>query len=157
LFGGDPSGKTSTAGAPRVEADSVNMQLMVAGTPAQVDSIKAWLQKMGEIPGGGPGNGVVGAERDQNQAPYRVLPISGRIATKVMDQLQSYYPQVSGVRLNVVRESGDSLTTPPDQARPTNGRELRPRTPQDARPVDNRTRPAPTTPSATPAKPDAKP
>ena len=73
LIGGDPSGKNPGPGAPRVEADSVNMQLMVAGTAGQIDQVKQWLQKIGELPGGNPAMGAQ-QQADRPHAAKRQPP-----------------------------------------------------------------------------------
>lgn len=103
LFGGssDPTGKTVSANAPRVEADTVNMQLTIVGTAAQVETIKAWLVKMGEV-GAGGNPAQAAALRSQ----YRVLELGGRAGEAALERALKAWEATHGNKVKIINAGG---------------------------------------------------
>jgi len=100
LFGGDEKG--AGTGAPKVESDPTARQLFVRGTPAQIAQVKSLLQKMGE------GDTVTPGEETQDRGNVRTIPLSGRAAENVIQQLETLWPTVRPNRIRIVRPSGDT-------------------------------------------------
>lgn len=97
LFGGGDE-KSGNAG-PKVDADPINMQLMIRGTTGQVTQIRDLLTKMGEL-----GEETLdGALVDRENV--RILPITGRAATNALSQLQMVWPTMHQNKIRVVTQS----------------------------------------------------
>ena len=95
LFGGDE--KSAGAGAPRVESDPTARQLLVRGTPAQIGQVRSLLQKMGE------GENIAPGEEVEERGNVRTIPLTGRAAQNVLDQLETLWPTVRPNRIRIVR------------------------------------------------------
>jgi type II secretory pathway component GspD/PulD (secretin) len=95
LFGGDE--KSAGAGAPRVESDPTARQLLVRGTPAQISQVRSLLQKMGE------GENIAPGEEVEERGNVRTIPLTGRAAQNVLDQLETLWPTVRPNRIRIVR------------------------------------------------------
>lgn len=100
LFGGDEKG--AGTGAPKVESDPTARQLFVRGTPAQIAQVRSLLQKMGE------GDTVAPGTETQDRGNVRTIPLSGRAAENVIQQLETLWPTVRPNRIRIVRPSGDT-------------------------------------------------
>ncbi|MFO0903627.1 MAG: secretin N-terminal domain-containing protein [Pirellulales bacterium] len=99
LYGGDE--KSPGAGAPKVDSDPTTRQLFVRGTPAQIAQVKTLLSKMGE------GETVSPGEETIDRGNVRTLPITGRSADSVLQQLETLWPTVRANRIRIVRPSSD--------------------------------------------------
>ena len=104
LFGGsnDAAGKN----APTVEAEPGSRQLLVRGTGSQIEQIRALLTKMGET----DGPVAESSETPAARATVRMIPLTGRAATTVIDQVEALWPTVSENRIRVHR-SGSGVKT----------------------------------------------
>jgi type II secretory pathway component GspD/PulD (secretin) len=100
LFGGDEKG--AGAGAPKVESDSTTRQLFVRGTPAQITQVRSLLEKMGE------GDTVTPGEEISERGNVRTIPLSGRAAETVLQQIETLWPTVRTNRIRIVRPAGDT-------------------------------------------------
>jgi type II secretory pathway component GspD/PulD (secretin) len=96
LFGGD--GATMGNG-PKVDADPINMQLMIRGTAGQVQQIRDLLEQMGEIVGGESGLPYAAAPR----TTLRTLALPSRTARSVLEQVEAIWAtQGHGNKIRVV-------------------------------------------------------
>lgn len=91
-------GDKAGANAPKVDADTTNNTLLVRGSEAQVAQIRDLLTKMGES---GGGSSVEEAEKSK----VRTYALSGRQATKAIEQLQAVWPTVRQNKIRVVTPS----------------------------------------------------
>ena len=94
LFG---AGGEGSGTAPKVDADPSTRQLLVRGNEAQIEQIRALLEKMGEtgaeeLDGTGGGN-------------VRMLPLSGRAAKSALERIQQIWPTMRNNRIRVVTPS----------------------------------------------------
>ncbi|WP_425618533.1 secretin N-terminal domain-containing protein [Anatilimnocola sp. NA78] len=103
LFGGD--GDKPAANAPKVDADTTNMQLVVRANKPQIEQIRSLLQKMGEVGGGEDFVGGAAAERKG----YRTIPLTGRSAMKVIDQLEVIFPLQHKNKIRVVTPGNKNM------------------------------------------------
>jgi type II secretory pathway component GspD/PulD (secretin) len=92
LFGG---GDQPAPNAPKVEADTTNMQLLIRANAPQVAQIRELLQKMGEV---GEDSPLTQAER----TTMRMIPLTGTSARKAVEQLESLWPVVHKNKIRVV-------------------------------------------------------
>ncbi|QDU27432.1 Bacterial type II/III secretion system short domain protein [Anatilimnocola aggregata] len=100
LFGGD--GDKPAANAPKVEADTINMQLLIRANAPQVAQIRELLQKMGEV----GGNDVV--EMGERKT-YRTIPLTGRSARTAIEQLEMIWPTMHKNKIRVITPASKSL------------------------------------------------
>lgn len=129
------TGENAAANAPKVDADPNTRQLMVRGSKGQVEEIRRWLEKMGEIQSA-DGGLVRSNER------MRMLPLTGRAQRVALEQLQQIWPTLRGNQIRVVTPSAlaptvRGLNPPPRLDRPEtlpNNLPTRPR--EDAPPTD---------------------
>ena len=91
LFGGE----AGAAGAPKVEADSVTRQLLVRGSPAQIEQIRGLLVKMGEQPSDG-------AVQSTERSNVRMLPLGSRSARTALEQLEAVWPTMRQNKIRIV-------------------------------------------------------
>ncbi len=112
--------------APVVDADPTSGMLLVRGTQTQIDQIKNLLKQMGESPEtleGAVGGAAVGGSLGGN---IRVLPLTGRAARDVLEQVELLWPTMRENRIRVVRPSAAIDTrqlngeTPSNRALPQN-------------------------------------
>jgi len=94
LFGGGAEGSST---APKVDADPTTRQLLVRGNEAQIEQIRALLEKMGET----------GAEEFEGTGGgnVRMLPLSGRAAKSALERIQQIWPTMRNNRIRVVTPS----------------------------------------------------
>jgi type II secretory pathway component GspD/PulD (secretin) len=141
LFGGGEEGGDPKA--PIVDADPNTRQLLIRGTQTQIDQIRGLLEKMGES------ESEIAALDEARGGNVRMLPITGRTARLVMQQVEELWPTMRRNRIRVVSpsagirglHSSDRETPPflpPDEASP----------PQPA-PESERPAPAPADDAAT--------
>lgn len=141
LFGA--SGTTPAAGAPKVEADPLTRQLIVRGSPAQIEQIRGLLVKMGE-------QASSGAPRSTERANVRMLPLGSRSVRSALEQLDAVWPTMRPNKIRVVTPSSSIRSNyPAGQTGPAAQA-----TPGAAAPAPSA--PVEAVPSATPAPP-AKP
>lgn len=107
LFGG---GDQAAANAPKIEADTTNMQLLVRGNAGQIAQIRELLQKMGET---GGDTTVAAAER----TTMRMIPLTGSSARKAVEQIEALWPAVHKNSIRVV--------TPSNRNKPGNNQDPR--------------------------------
>ena len=88
LFGGE----AGAAGAPKVEADPVTRQLLVRGSPAQIEQIRGLLVKMGEQPSDG-------AATTTERSNVRMLPLGSRSARTALEQLEAVWQRPNKIRI----------------------------------------------------------
>lgn len=86
LFG-DPTGKDpiAAANAPKLFADSYNMELTIRGTPAQLAQVREWLTQKGEVT-------PEGTDLEFERPNFRTLPASERTAARALEQLEFLWP-----------------------------------------------------------------
>ncbi|MBW3596124.1 MAG: hypothetical protein KY475_02485 [Planctomycetes bacterium] len=100
MFGA--GGETPDPKAPVVDADPATGMLLVRGTQTQIDQIKRLLEQMGESPEtlAGGMDSSLGATMGGN---IRVLPLTGRSAQSVLEQVELLWPTMRENRIRVVR------------------------------------------------------
>jgi len=103
LFGA--AGETPNPNAPIIDADPINLQLLVRGTTDQIDQIKDLLRKMGEDP-----DAQTAAYADRGN--IRTIPLSRTSSSKILDELEMLWPTVSSSRIRIVRPSQQPNDTP---------------------------------------------
>lgn len=86
IFGGGEKGGPN---APKVVADTTNLQIIVKASPAQLAQIEEMLKGMGELGGTAAAGGVVKREN------ARLLQGSGSSLDNAMKQLEAIWPAVS--------------------------------------------------------------
>lgn len=148
--------------APSVDADLTSRQLLVRGRQAQIEQIRALLEKMGET----GGDGEYAATGSGN---VRMIPLSGQGVGAALERLQEVWPMLHGNPVRVVTPSAviptlreTSPAQPPVPNRgvidqrlvnppilPQNGEPVpQPATPGDLSVPPAATQPAPAQPSA---------
>ncbi len=95
LFGG---GETASAGAPKVEADLSTRQLLVRGSPTQIEQIRSLLTKMGE-------NVADGAATEPDTSTVRMLPLGSRTVRQALEQMDAVWPTLRPNKIRVVTPS----------------------------------------------------
>jgi len=92
----------NAAAAPKVDAEPNTRQLMVRGSKGQVDEIRKWLEKMGEVqtPGG------IARSNDR----MRMLPLTGRAQRLALEQLEQIWPTMRRNQIRVVTPSAVAPT-----------------------------------------------
>jgi len=96
------AGEDAAKNAPLVDADPVTRQLLVRGTSVQIEQIRMLLSQMGEsedevaVPGAG---GTV-----------RMLPLTGRAANSVLQQIQQLWPTMHNNPIRIVTPSAVAPT-----------------------------------------------
>ncbi|HBT77241.1 MAG TPA: hypothetical protein DEB39_10040, partial [Planctomycetaceae bacterium] len=92
------SGSEKTVGRtpPVIEPDTANRQLIVRGTPNQVDEVRAILMKLGETGSGVP---------PKDERTIRQIPLSSTAAALVLEQLKEIWPELRSNELKVVPPS----------------------------------------------------
>jgi hypothetical protein len=114
LFGGDTSASTSSSGSsyrsstpaastggPRVEPDPVSGSLTIVGSQAQVDTIKAWLVKMGEAGAGPP------SLAQETRQPFRMIPLGGRAGETALEQAARIWSAQHGNKVRIINPEAD--------------------------------------------------
>jgi len=108
---GDPKQPSTTA--PQVDADSVNHQLLIRGTEAQIVQIRDLLTKLGEHLDPG----------DVSQGGHvRTLPMSEGAARSALQRIEEIWPTMRANKIHIVSPSAGSGSTPATGG----GAELRP-------------------------------
>jgi type II secretory pathway component GspD/PulD (secretin) len=140
LFGG---GDQPAPNAPKVEADTTNMQLLIRANAPQVAQIRELLQKMGEV---GEDSPLTQAER----TTMRMIPLTGSSARKAVEQLESLWPVVHKNKIRVVtpanrtpRGSGQFDQPPTEGPNSSDALEQLERETEKYRPSSSRAVPAP--------------
>ena len=110
LFGGADA--ASAANAPKIDADPINMQLMIRGTAGQVAQIRDLLEKMGEI-----------VNEEEQLGPtarttVRMLPLTGRAARTVLEQVEAIWSTTRGNSIRVVTPTQGNIPAGSFGARP---------------------------------------
>jgi type II secretory pathway component GspD/PulD (secretin) len=80
--------------APQVDADTTSRQLLVRGTPSQIEQIHALLLKLGETP-----------DQDGAGSTVRMLPLTGASARSALERLQEVWPTLHPNKIHVVTPS----------------------------------------------------
>ena len=149
LFGG---GETASAGAPKVEADLSTRQLLVRGSPTQIEQIRSLLTKMGE-------NVAEGAASEPDTSTVRMLPLGSRTVRQALEQMDAVWPTLRPNKIRVVTPSStieaihpaaadrrapetNQPSVPTPSARPPAAPDTGPKVPPPAHPA------SPTTPAA---------
>jgi type II secretory pathway component GspD/PulD (secretin) len=135
LFGASGEGSN----APEVDADPMTRQLLVRGTPSQIEQIKALLEKMGETGGDGL------ATRRGN---VRTFPFNERAAESALEKLEQFWPTIRDNKIRVVTPSAVIPSLRPGSIRDSKDAmqgplELKSPTPRDIRPSSQETRQPP--------------
>lgn len=100
MFGGGT--ETPDPKAPVVDADPTSGMLLVRGTQTQIAQIKKLLEQMGEAPEALAGNlGAAGVSPMGGN--IRVLPLTGRVARDVLEQVELLWPTMRQNRIRIVR------------------------------------------------------
>jgi type II secretory pathway component GspD/PulD (secretin) len=89
LFPASSDSKGSTP--PQVDADSASRQLLVRGTPSQIEQIHALLLKLGETP-----------DQEGAGSTVRMLPLTGASARSALERLQEIWPTLHPNKIHVV-------------------------------------------------------
>lgn len=151
LFGGGEKGGPN---APKVVADTTNLQIIVRATPAQLAQIEDLLKGLGELGGTVAGGGPVNREK------VRFLQGSGSSLDNAFKQLETLWPTVSEnknqLKVHRIKRETPSLKTgrPPETPEE---KEFLDRL-EEYRPLAPKPAPAPTpVPKTEPIAPDAKP
>jgi type II secretory pathway component GspD/PulD (secretin) len=110
---------TPSTSGPRVDADPINMQLMIVGSAAQVEQIKTLLIKMGET--GASGGAMAAAAR----SPYRLLQLGGRGGEAALENALRVWSTMRPNRVNVIPQENlveppPIVGQPPQELRPAN-------------------------------------
>lgn len=111
LFGGENAGN-----APKVESDSTTRKLVIRGSMAQIEQIKAMLKQFGE-------DDALAKEELANRPNFRLLQPQGGSLSEALEQINvvwpSHRPNPIRVRGNVSKESSiRSHGTPPKAPAP---------------------------------------
>lgn len=93
LFGG--TGETANPSAPKVEADLATRQLLVRGSPTQIEQIRSLLAKMGE-------NVTDGASAEADTSTVRMLPLGSRTVRQALEQMETVWPTLRRNPIRVV-------------------------------------------------------
>ena len=83
-----------SATGPVVSSDPDTQQLIVRGTPTEIDAIRQLLNKMGEI---GLGN-------DHSNSGSRIIPFRGNVDSAIQ-QLERVWPQLRANQLNILKSN----------------------------------------------------
>ncbi len=137
LFNIDGADEKAKVAAPRVDANPVTRQLLVRGTRAEIDRIKAMLAKMGED---GEAALVANAERGN----VRMVPMTSASAQSLLERVRQVWPTIRGNRIRAVTPSAAvnamqrRLDRPPpggraDESAPDNSRDGGTAFPDDVR------------------------
>jgi type II secretory pathway component GspD/PulD (secretin) len=92
------TGENAAANAPKVDADPNTRQLMVRGSKGQVEEIRKWLEKMGEVQA--PGGGMA-----RSNERMRMIPLTGRAQRLALEQLEAIWPRMRANQIRVVTPS----------------------------------------------------
>jgi type II secretory pathway component GspD/PulD (secretin) len=135
----------------RIDADPTTRTLFIVGTDAQIESIKALIDKME----GGPEALAIGGGELPMNGNVRMVPLSSRQLQQIMESVQQIWASQGGIPVRVVPPStnipsmriNEPLPVRTPGAENGNGTDLKPQS-----------RPAtPSTQPATPARPPATP
>lgn len=89
---------------PMIEADAIGRRLMIRGTTAQVNEIRALLKQMGEDPDGGA------YEDPSLRGPVRTLSLGGRDPREFVELLQQIWPARDSNPIRIVVPSAIAPT-----------------------------------------------
>lgn len=99
-------GEGPSTAAPKVEADTTLMAILVRGSQSQIEQIRELLVKMGE-------NGVGGKEdlTPIQRTNVRTIPVTGRAADNALKQIELMWPVIHGnkVRINRLTPSNSDV------------------------------------------------
>ena len=121
LFGATGEGGS---GAPSVDADPVTRQLLVRGTPTQIQQIRGLLEKMGE-------SASEAGRLAQRGGNVRMLPLTGRAARTALERIEKIWPAIRRNRIRVVTPSAVIPTLRPGSRGPGRGPKESPEIPPE--------------------------
>jgi len=88
LFGADENSSF------KVDADPTSSRLVIRGSEAEIEQIRAWLEQMGEV--GSADSGAIAGDN------VRLVPLTGRTAASALELLQQMWPAMHGNKIRVV-------------------------------------------------------
>ena len=99
LFSTGADDETVDVNAPRVDADPTSRSLLIRGSLAQIADIRELLEKMGESGTSDP------TSLARGRGNVRMLPITGAMARRVLEQVNEIWPSVRENRIRTVTPS----------------------------------------------------
>ena len=82
----------------KVDADPTSRRLIIRGSEAEIEQIRAWLEQMGESDTAANPGSIAGDT-------MRVVPLTGRSATSALELLQQMWPAIHPNKIRVVTPS----------------------------------------------------